>query len=268
MSSLKRRLRGPYFLFARFLFDPVSIARSQFNRVRSLPYFFRNLRRYSAQQPEPSLRFRFGSAWFASFDRFAPAAEPAFHYFYQDLWAAELVHRLRPARHVDVGSRVDGFIAHVLPFCDVEYVDVRPLKVEWPRFFYRQGSITSLPYANDSVESLSSLHVIEHIGLGRYGDEVDARGHERAATELTRVLAPGGTLLLGTPIGQEKLAFDAHRIFDPQTVRTMFATLDLVSFSLVRDDGSLLRDASFDDARACEYGCGLFEFRKPAGAAR
>ncbi|HEX8254931.1 MAG TPA: DUF268 domain-containing protein, partial [Thermoanaerobaculia bacterium] len=237
LKRLKRRLRplrDPYFLFARFLFDPLHMMRSSFNRVRSFPYFFRNLRRYSAQEPEPSLRFRFGSAWFTSFDRFAPAAEPAFHYFYQDLWAAELIHQRRPARHVDVGSRLDGFIAHVLTFCDVEYVDLRPLNVEWPRFFYRQGSATNLPYDDGSVDSLSSLHVIEHIGLGRYGDEVDARGHERAANDLTRVLAPGGTLLVGTPIGREKLAFDAHRIFDPATVRNMFATLELVSFSLVR----------------------------------
>ena len=265
VRRVRRKLRDPYLLFARFLFDPLGIARSVVDNVRGVPYFVKNLRRYSKQRPDPSLRFRFGSAWYRSYDRFAPAAGLTFHYFFQDLWAATLLHRRGTRRHVDVGSRVDGFIAHLLPFCAVEYVDIRPLDLDWPNFSFRQGAITEMPHADGSVESLSSLHVIEHIGLGRYGDDVDAQGHKRAANELMRVLAPGGTLLIGTPVGKEKVAFDAHRIFDPQTVRDLFGPLELVSFALIDDRGQMFNDATFDQARTCDYGCGLFEFRKAGG---
>ena len=266
VRRIRRKLRDPYLFFARFLFDPLGIIRSIVDNVRGIPYFVHNLRLYANQRPDPSMRFRLGSAWYRSYDRFAPAAGLTFHYFFQDLWAATLLHDRGVRRHVDVGSRVDGFIAHLLPFCAVEYVDIRPLHLHWPNFSFRQGAITKMPYADSSVGSLSSLHVIEHIGLGRYGDEVDAQGHKRAAAELKRVLAPGGTLLIGTPVGKEKVAFDAHRIFDPQTVRELFAELDLVEFALIDDRGDIFRGASFEQGRACEYGCGLFEFRKANGA--
>ena len=104
----------------------------------------------------------------------------------------------------------------------------------------------------------------EHVGLGRYGEELNPRGHLDAARELARVLAPGGELLVGVPIGRGRLCFDAHRVLDPQTVVDAFAGLKLSEFSLVDDRGSEVQtNASFDLARRCSYGCGLFAFRNP-----
>ena len=57
------------------------------------------------------------------------------------------------------------------------------------------GDATSLPYKNNSVKALSSLSVIEHIGLGRYGDEVDYNGMQKAIDEIKRVLAFNGMIL-------------------------------------------------------------------------
>ncbi|PNJ92618.1 hypothetical protein CEP14_09860 [Cylindrospermopsis raciborskii C04] len=34
------------------------------------------------------------------------------HYFHQDLWAARKVYENKPENHIDVGSRIDGFVAH------------------------------------------------------------------------------------------------------------------------------------------------------------
>lgn len=169
-----------------------------------------------------------------------------------------------PDRHVDVGSRLDGFVAHLLTFRELEYVDIRPLDNPPPGLQVLQGSIQEMPFPDNSIASLSCLHVIEHIGLGRYGDWVDPDGHLKAARELARVLQPGGRLYLGTPVGRERLCFDAHRIFHPATVQEMFPNLPLTEFSLIDDHGTkIIENATFEQAASCRYGCGLFIFEKP-----
>jgi hypothetical protein len=35
-------------------------------------------------------------------------------------------------------------------------------------------------------DSLSCLHALEHFGLGRYGDPIDPRGHEKGITRWRR----------------------------------------------------------------------------------
>ncbi len=242
-KRIRRALRGPFLWFSDWFFNPLVFLR----RLRGIPHFARNLRRYTHANTHPSLRFTWRDVWYRSHDRYAAAGEAEGHYFFQDLWAARFLHAARVREHVDVGSRIDGFVAHVLPFCMVRYVDIRPLPALIPDFEFRHGSIVDMPFESDSIASLSSLHVIEHIGLGRYGDPVDPDGHLRAAAELSRVLAPGGHLLLGTPVGRERLCFDAHRIFDPETITRAFPKLELAEFSLIDDTGKgIVRDASFE----------------------
>lgn len=263
MTRWPKSVRSAVSFFSRWLFPPLAFGRSTVARVRGLPHFARNLRQYSRSNQRKGFGFALRHSWYRSFDRFENAAALPDHYFHQDIWAAKKLFDAAIKEHVDVGSRVDGFIAHLLTFCRVTYVDVRPLELEWDGFSFKQGLITALPFADGSVPSLSSLHVIEHIGLGRYGDPVDPEGSWKAAQELTRVLAPGGRLLIGAPTGRERVEFDAHRVFDPQTMRDMFGSLELVEFSFVTDENRFVRSASFEDARRASYGCGLFEFRKP-----
>jgi len=52
----------------------------------------------------------------------------------------------------------------VLP---VTFVDYRPLEVCIEGFTNCSGDILNLPFKDGSVESLSCLHVAEHIGLGQ-----------------------------------------------------------------------------------------------------
>lgn len=244
-------------LFDPLLFDPLPVVR----KWECLPLFVKNLIIYKRLNRNRSFDFRVGDVIYRSYDRCASAAVLPVHYFYQDIWAARYESGVKD--HVDVGSRLDGFVAHTLSFCRVQYVDIRPLDVEWKGFEYRRGSITELPFDDDSVPSLSCLHVIEHIGLGRYGDPVEPDGHVRAARELTRVLQPGGRLLLGTPVGRERLCCDAHRVFDPGTIVDIFRLLKLTEFLLIDDSGrGMIHDAPFGEARRCEYGCGLFAFTK------
>jgi SAM-dependent methyltransferase len=257
--AAERVLYWPYQFITRSFFDPLGIL----NKFRAAPYFVRNVARYNRGNPKPSFRLRLRDLWYRSYDRFSAAGALPFHYFYQDLWAAQWLFDAGITEHVDVASRLDGFIAHLLPFCRVTYVDIRPIALDWTNFDFRAGTITEMPFAGDSVSSLSSLHVIEHVGLGRYGDPIDPLGYVRAAEELTRVLKPGGTLLLGTPVGHEALYFDAHRVFDPHTIRDAFASLDLVEFSVINDRNELLRNVSLDAGRQWNLGCGLYVFRKP-----
>lgn len=212
---------------------------------------------------DPAFRIRGKEFMFCAADRFRRAGMVDIHYFSQDIWAATKVFNLKPALHVDVGSRLDGFISHLLPFCAVQYVDLRPLTLQVPNLTFIRGTILSLPFESNSVQSLSCLHVIEHIGLGRYGDTVDPKGHIKAAGELVRVLAPGGTLLIGTPVGEERVVYDAHRVFAPETVLRIFEPCVLKAFSLIRDgDVNVVEHAKLEDGRNCRYGCGLFVFQK------
>jgi hypothetical protein len=112
--------------------------------------------------------------------------------------------------------------------------------------------------------SLSSLHAVEHFGLGRYGDPLDPGGSLSAMKALARVLAPGGRLYFSVPIGVERVCFNSHRVFAPEAVVHAFITagLRLVEFSAVDDGGNFIPATDpglFADAR---YACGLFEFIK------
>lgn len=263
-NRLRRRLLRPYLFFSHHFFDPIALGAHWFNTARAVPVYFANLARYSRQNRRRPFRFSILDAWFHTYDRFAAAGSLTWHYFWQDLWAARNIHDSGVTHHVDVGSRVDGFIAHLLTFCEVTYVDIRALDLPLRNFHFRRGSILEMPYEDGTIESLSSLHVLEHIGLGRYGDAVDAEGSWKAARELVRVLAPGGRLLIGVPTGRECVCFDAHRVFAPETTVAMFAGLNLVEFSFVTDRNDLIVNASFELARASEYGCGLFQFTRRA----
>jgi hypothetical protein len=185
------------------------------------------------------------------------------HYFYQDLWAARKIFARSPAEHFDIGSRIDGFVAHVLTFMTVTVIDVRPLRAPVDGLRLIEGDATYLPMIPDgSLVSVSSLHALEHFGLGRYGDPVDPRAPEKAMVTLRRVLAPGGRLYLSVPIGQQRLMFNAHRIFSPDTIIEALSPLPLISFAAVDDEGQFHPEADPEDYRQTNYSCGLFEFGK------
>lgn len=185
------------------------------------------------------------------------------HYFYQDTWALREVVRLSPSRHVDVGSTAI-FVGMLSALVDVTFVDIRPLSVGLDRYTFKAGSILEMPFDSDSVDSLSCLHVAEHIGLGRYGDPLDPDGTRKAARELTRVLAPGGQLLFSVPVGRSRIEFNAHRIHSSREILEMFHGLLLVDYAGVDDKGSFRKHREIGELDACDYGCGFFVFKKPA----
>ena len=165
---------------------------------------------------------------------------------------------------MDISSIVH-FCAIVSAFVRVEFYDFRPAPVELDGLYTGAADLTRLHFPSESITSLSCMHVIEHIGLGRYGDPLDPDGDLKAIGELIRVLAPGGDLLVATPVGRPRVAFNAHRVYDHEAFARYFAPLELVEFALIeeRGEGGLIVAPPPERVRAESYGCGCFWFRKP-----
>ena len=191
------------------------------------------------------------------------------HYFHQDLHVAQRVFTLKPERHIDVGSRVDGFVAHVASFRAIDVLDIRPIKsngVSAIRF--RQADLMQLPEdLQASTDSVSCLHALEHFGLGRYGDPIDPAGYVKGFRSLEAMLKPDGRLHLSLPVGRQRVEFNAHRIFHPSTVLALASPkFDCEMFSFVDDKGDLHRDVGLSEdvlhrVGQLNYGCGVFELR-------
>ncbi len=242
--------------------SPVIDARAVSRGLRALlhyPTFILEYLRYRMLSDE---HVTLGDLYPCLHDRDSKSQSGRGHYFYQDIWALSRIVERMPKKHVDVGSRIDGFAGQLSAICPVEYIDIRPVELGLKGFNMLEGSLLQLPYADGLIPSLSCLHVIEHVGLGRYGDPVVAHGSRKAAEELIRVLAPKGCLLVGIPIGRERVAFNAHRVFSPFTVAGWFRDLNLVEFSVVTDEGQFRRNANLNDYIKQEYACGLFLFEQ------
>lgn len=183
------------------------------------------------------------------------------HYFWTNGWAMRRIVAQRPKHHIDIGSQVVfiNLLSAVLP---VIFVDYRPLAACVAGLTSCSGDILNLPFADGGVESLSCLHVAEHIGLGRYGDPLNPSGTRRACAELTRVLAPGGNLFFSIPIGQPRVCFNAHRVHSPDQILEYFGSLELVEFSAVDDRGNFHPNIKPENMRQAKYGCGLFWLKK------
>lgn len=186
------------------------------------------------------------------------------HYVYHTAWAARVLRRLSPETHVDVGSCL-RFVTMVSAFVPIEFYDYRAAKLQLPGLKSGQADLASLPFADEAIASLSCMHVVEHVGLERYGDPFDPRGDVKAMVELARVLAPGGYLLFVVPVGGvARIQYNAHRIYRAEQVVAGFPSLELLEFALVADDGSFAVAADLALANAQQYGCGCFLFRKRA----
>ena len=184
------------------------------------------------------------------------------HYFLQDLWAARKILESSPEVHFDVGSRLDGFVAHVLVFCEVVMFDIRGIENKVDGLEFVRTDATKLAAVQEgAIDSLSSLHAAEHFGLGRYGDRIDPAGHRKFMKSLQRVLAPDGRLYFSVPVGRERVEFNAHRVLSPHSVLEQFGDLELVALDGIVDD-ELHRSVDPDRLAKQEYACGLFEFKR------
>jgi SAM-dependent methyltransferase len=184
------------------------------------------------------------------------------HYTYHPAWAARILAKTLPKKHIDIASTLK-FCTIVSAFIPIEFYDYRPAALQLDGLTCKKANLLNLPFEDASIESLSCMHTLEHIGLGRYGDEIDYDGDLKAIKELQRVLAPNGNLLVVVPIGKPKIEFNAHRIYAYAQIRSYFKNLNLVEFSLVPDDykAGMITNATEAMADEQHWGCGCFWFK-------
>lgn len=191
-------------------------------------------------------------------------------YFHQDLLVAGFIHAAAPQRHIDVGSRIDGLVAHVAVFRAIEVVDIRDLDALWhPNISFLKADLMAGDGIGEAVtDSLSCLHAIEHFGLGRYGDPIDPDGHRKGFGNLWRMLKPGGYLYISFPIGAEtRVSFNAHRRFHPEEIFSWLPSVsraNLRRFDMVSSDGKLVQGADPGSDLAQQGICGIYTLHKPA----
>lgn len=242
-------------------------------RITKLPTrWVRYLREYRVFRHEAASYadgFTWGPIRPALYDYDVASGSASGHYFHQDLLVAQRVHDRCPERHMDVGSRLDGLVAHIASFRSLEVLDVRATPYVVPNVVFRRGDIMNPPTELlGCADSVSCLHTLEHIGLGRYGDPICYEGHLRGLKGLHSLLRSEGMLYLSVPIGPLRIEFNAHRVFSlTYLINNLAPLFSLSSFSFVDDQGSLHEGVALDDHLAlsncgCYYGCGIFELIK------
>ena len=186
------------------------------------------------------------------------------HYIYHPAWAARILQKSAPSFHIDISSTLH-FCSIVSAFIPVKFYDYRPADLQLSDLGSEAADLMKLPFADASVNSLSCMHTVEHVGLGRYGDPIDYDGDLRAMNELKRVVAVGGNFLFVTPTGKPRILFNAHRIYSFRQIIQAFEGLELVEFALVPDnpaDGGLVYNATEEMADQQNYGCGCYWFTR------
>jgi SAM-dependent methyltransferase len=255
-------LRLYWLLRAQLGIDPVMAFRS----LRGLPRFVRDYFRFRSDYSGrlellPCLH-----------DWHEEGGATKLEYFWQDLLVARSIFETKPAKHVDVGSLVGGFVAHVASFRDIEVFDVRPISTQIPGVTFRQADLMQ-PVAGikDYCDSLSCLHALEHFGLGRYGDPIDPKGAERGLANMAALLKNGGTFYLSVPVGIERVEFNGQRVFDPRAMIKLAKghALELRELKVIRQGGKVealpLDESRLSDLASQRYALGLFTFTKRAG---
>lgn len=235
---------------------------SRLSKPWRLIRFTREFRRFAMlhRLQRPDLRLEWRDRWPRLNDRTEHLPFDA-HYIYHTAWAARVLAMTKPARHVDISS-LAYFSTLCSAFVPIEFYDFRPAGIVLSNLACGAADLCNLQFKDRSLPSLSCMHTIEHIGLGRYGDPLDASGDLRALSELQRVLAPGGSLLIVVPVGRPRVQYNAHRIYDPQSIESSLSELRLESWSLLPDEsaGGLVENATRDMALQQSYGCGCFHF--------
>jgi hypothetical protein len=259
-ALIKKLLSKP----SRYLYavniNPLSIARS----LIGIPRFLSDRRQFfrSVNEHEWPIRsYPILSEWNSESANLG-------EYFWQDLFVAKQIISENPARHVDVGSRVDGFIAHLACIRPVEVFDIRPLTARIDNVSFNQWDATNPdPKLTGVADCVSCLHTLEHIGLGRYGDPIDPDGWKKGLSSLARLVMPGGGLWLSVPIGIQHVEFNAHRVFAPKTINdeAKLHHLKLSEFHFLEGEclnQSLSIDNDFERLASVNYALGIFYFKK------
>lgn len=236
--------------------------------IRGVPFYLRDFVLLLRQRRVSKHDFKFGKLYPCLLDKYEDSGDFTGHYFHQDLLVARRIYENSPNVHVDIGSRVDGFVAHVAAFREIKVFDIRPLDdIRVRNISFVQADMMK-PVKHEYIDycdSISCLHALEHFGLGRYGDPVDFDGYLTGLENIGKMLKKNGTLFLSVPIGPQRIEFNAHRVFSIEfLLRYLSQSYEVIRLSYIDDSGFLHEDVSPEpldiaDNFGCNYGCGIFE---------
>lgn len=258
MKIYKDGDKFPFYTIRNILSPSKEIISNGKSFIKKIDWIFKDLQQYmklnpKEQIPEEKLLFCYKDK--------LETTPVDFYYFYQDTWLSKKIFEGRPSHHVDVGSTA-LLVGILSQYTKVTSVDIRPLNVKLDGLNAIKGSITDMPFDDESIESLSTMCVLEHIGLGRYGDEVAEDGIKIAAKELTRTIKSKGNLYISVPIDKNNYTqFNAHRVFTIEILENYFSSFDIVD-SIFIDDNNILTIDEYVFNNTCEYVVGCFHMIK------
>ncbi len=186
------------------------------------------------------------------------------HYVFHTAWAARVLAQTRPVYHVDISSTL-YFGAMVSAFVPIKFYDYRPAQMDLKGLECGKEDLLHLSFPDSTVASISCMHTLEHVGLGRYGDTMDPNGDINGINEIKRVTKKGGDILCVVPVGKPNIIFNAHRIYSYEQIIKYFDGCELKEFALIPDDakdGNLVYGATKEMVAQQTYGCGCFWFKK------
>jgi SAM-dependent methyltransferase len=245
-------------------FDPIVFL----NSLRGVPFYFKSLSIIKKQKGN-NTDFVLGNKFPILSERFGSSGTMSGHYFHQDLFVARKIFHHKPSRHLDIGSRTDGFVAHVAVFREIEVIDIRYQESKAENIIFKQADLMQL--SDDMIDycdSVSALHSIEHFGLGRYGDPIDYFGHLKGLNNIYKILKTNGKFYFSVPIGNQRIEFNAQRIFSlPYLLEYFNHKYTINTFSYVNDKGDLIENCELTEENIktncnCKFGCGIFELTK------
>ena len=268
--SVKKNLCKAKTLFFRYIYLYAGLNIS-IKFVSCFNYFIlkKQLRQYKKQGEKASVSFPAGRLFPCYEDKQQNAGVLNFHYFYQDLYVAQKIYQNNPNRHVDIGSSINGFIAHVASFREVEVYDIRPLDNPITNVKFKQVDIMNPDDdMKECTDSVSCLHALEHFGLGRYGDPVCYDGYLTGFCNIYKMLKTNGKLYFSVPLGRQRVEFHAHRVFSLKYLLELISPYYFInSFSYVDDNNEfyenvMISEKLIENNCNCRFGCAIFELTK------
>lgn len=154
-------------------------------------------------------------------------------------------HFIRDKHGVIVGSQVPWAEAASIRFgaTKVTTIEYMPIATTHPKHVAYTPNEAAAKYLSKTMELadyIITFSSVEHDGLGRYGDPLNAFGDLESIAKMHCLLKEGGILFFAVPVGQDDIHYNAHRIYGYRRLSVVlalgFRIIDIVNDKPFRMD--------------------------------